>query len=538
MRPSAMRFSFSRAIPCLLPMVALVMLGSVGCHRPKDPVAQVGGTWIGQPEWAAYLKENPGGDLPGLIRHELAFQLTEKKGFLKGTELQDYVQVTRRTALAQAYLAAQPGHGNFTEAQAKEAFMASGETRHVSHILCATQAEAQAALQRVTKGEAFAAVAATVSKDPSAKQNQGDLGWIKREQMVAPFASAVFAAKPGSLCGPFQSEFGWHVASVHEVRTPDPAEFEKSKASLMAAMQQSLAAQRRPEALQPLKVEFPLTPDKAVLDLDRTTAVAPGDENRTAGRLKDKTISLRELKLFISENMKMSGASHGLGPETKGQFMEILADDYRLAAAAEKQGLEKRPEVQAAIWMRQRKVAYGAFAKNYLSSYKVSDADLNGHYTANKDRFRGIGAVKLYLLVADQAETIENASKEAQKGTPWNVLFAKYANRISTGQWDAGWLEIASLLKILPKDAVRAMLQSPEGTLIGPVPGPDGFILFKVLGHKPGDVLPLQECQAAVQADFLKERGAALVDKYLDTEGRNGIKVKEYPGNAGALKGH
>ncbi len=538
MRCNGLGTSPSQSLARLIPVAALVLLGGVSCDRPKAPVAHVGATWIGQPEWTAYLKDHPGGDLAGLVRQEVAFQLAEKQGLLKGIEWQDFLRISRRAALVQAYLATQPGHGSFSESQAREAYMASAETRHVSHILCSTQDQAQAALKRVTAGEAFDRVANAVSKDPSVKQNHGDLGWIKREQMVAPFSTAVFAAKSGALCGPFQTEFGWHIAKVQEVRRPDPAEFERTKASLMAGMQEALEAQKRPAALKPLKEEYPLIPDKAMLDIDRTTVIAPGDEERTAGRIAGKTISLRELKLFLSENLKTSGASHGLGPETKGQFMEILADDYRLAAAAEKRGLDKRPEVRAAIWESQRKAASDAFSKTYLGSYKVPESDLNSHYTANKETFRSIGAVKLYLLVADQAESIDSAAKEAQKGTPWKRLFEKYANKASTGQWDAGWLEVSSLQKLLPKNAIQAMLQSPEGTLIGPVPGPDGFMLFRLLGRKPGEVMPLQDCRDAVQQDFLKERGAALVDKYLDTEGRKGINVLEYPENAGVQKEH
>ena len=537
MRPNALRLSLSQPIPSLISVAALVLLGGIACDRPKAPVAHVGATWIGQPEWAAFLKEQPGGDLAGLVRQEVAFQLVEKQGLLKGIEWQDYLRVTGRTALSQAYLAAQPGHGSFSEAQAREAYMASAETRRVSHILCATQAEAQAALKRVAAGEAFEKVALAVSKDPSAKQNKGDLGWIKKGQMVAPFATVVFAAKLGDLCGPFQTEFGWHVAKVLEVRAADPAEFERTKASLLAGMQQAIEAQKRPVALKPLKEEYRLVADKAVLELDRTTVPAPGDEDRVAGRIAEKAISLRELKLFLSETMKMAGSSHGLGPETKGQFMEILADDYRLAAAAEKKGMDKLPEVRAAIWMSQRNMAFGTFSKTYLGSYKIPESDLTTHYATNKDRFRSIGAVKLYLLVADQAETIAAAAKDAANGTPWNRLYDKYANKVSTGQWDAGWLEVSSLQKLLPGEAIRALLQSPEGTLIGPIPGPDGFMLFRVLERKPGEVLPLQDCRDAVQADFLKERGAALVDKYLDIEGRKGIKVREYPENAVVQKG-
>lgn len=385
MRRNGLGTSPSQSLARLIPVAALVLLGGVSCDRPKAPVAHVGATWIGQPEWTAYLKDHPDGNLAGLVRQEVAFQLAGKQGLLKGIEWQDFLRISRRAALSQAYLAAQPGHGSFSESQAREAYMASAETRHVSHILCSTQAEAQAALKRVTAGEAFDRVANVVSKDPSVKQNHGDLGWIKREQMVAPFAAAVFAAKSGALCGPFQTEFGWHIAKVQEVRRPDPAEFERTKASLMAGMQEALEAQKRPAALKPLKEEYPLIPDKAMLDIDRTTVIAPGDEERTAGRIAGKTISLRELKLFLSENLKTSGASHGLGPETKGQFMEILADDYRLAAAAEKRGLDKRPEVRAAIWESQRKAASDAFSKTYLGSHRHPPTEGKGACLACHD---------------------------------------------------------------------------------------------------------------------------------------------------------
>jgi parvulin-like peptidyl-prolyl isomerase len=522
----------SQTLGRLISVATIVLAGGVSCDGPKAPIAHVGSTWLGQPEWTAYLKAYPGGDLAGIIRQELAYQLAEKQGLLKGIEWQDYDRISRRTALSQAYLDSVKGHGRFSESQAKEAYLASTETRRVSHILCATQAQAEAALKRVASGEAFDRVAVVVSTDPSAKQNKGDLGWIKREQMVAPFSAAVFAVKPEVLCGPFQTEFGWHVARVNEVRLPDPAAFEKAKARIMAEMQEALDAPKRPGALKPLREEYHLIVDKAVLDVDRTVEVAPGDENRQAGRIGERSITLRELKLFMSENLKMSGSSHGLGPETKEKFLELLADDYRLSLAAEKQGLDHQPDVKAAIWMTQRNAAFAAFSKSYLSSYRVPESDLNTYFSANKDRFRSIGAVKLHLLVADQAETIDAAAKDGLKGTPWVQLFNKYANKASTGNWDAGWLEVSSLQKLLPKEAIRAMLKNPEGTLIGPVPGPEGFMLFRVLERKPGELMPFKDCREQVLSDYLKEQGAKLVDKYLDADGRSGIRVQAYPKNA------
>ncbi len=94
----------------------------------------------------------------------------------------------------------------------------------------------------------------------------------------------------------------------------------------------------------------------------------------------------------------------------------------------------------------------------------------------------------------------------------------------------AGWRS-QSLQKLLPREAIRAMLQTPEGTLIGPVPGPDGFMLFRVLARKPGEVTPFQDCRDAVQQDYLNEHGAELVDRYLEAEGRTSIKIESFPKN-------
>ena len=243
-------------------------------------------------------------------------------------------------------------------------------------------------------------------------------------------------------------------------------------------------------------------------------------------------ISLKDLKQFIGDYLKISGASHGLGVETKKSFLEIMADDFRLASAAEKKGLEKRPEIQAAIWDAQRQAAFAAFSKSHLAAYKVADAELKAHYDQYTDRFQGPGTLKLNLIVVDDPQAAERAMAEAKKGTPWKTLFEKYANKASTGNWDAGWVEVSKLKAVLPEEGIQALLKSKLDSPIGPVSGPEGLMLFNVLERRPGPAMPLDTCREAVRLDYLKGHGAELVDKYLDSEGRKGIRVLEYPENA------
>jgi len=82
------------------------------------------------------------------------------------------------------------------------------------HILTDTEDAAAAALERLTAGEDFAAVAADVSLDPGTAGHGGELGEITRGETVAAFEAAAYAAEVGALAGPVRSPLGFHVIQV------------------------------------------------------------------------------------------------------------------------------------------------------------------------------------------------------------------------------------------------------------------------------------------------------------------------------------
>jgi len=87
------------------------------------------------------------------------------------------------------------------------------------HILVKTEAEAQAVIARLKKGEKFEAIAKAVSLDSSGKTG-GDLGdFFNAGSMVAPFANAVIALKKGEITQtPVQTQYGWHVIRLDDQR--------------------------------------------------------------------------------------------------------------------------------------------------------------------------------------------------------------------------------------------------------------------------------------------------------------------------------
>jgi peptidyl-prolyl cis-trans isomerase C len=89
------------------------------------------------------------------------------------------------------------------------------------------QARAQAALERLKKGEDFATVASELTEDPSGKENGGDLDYFSKDQMVPEFANVAFQMYPGQMSNPVRTQFGWHIIKLEDRRNRPVPEFEK-----------------------------------------------------------------------------------------------------------------------------------------------------------------------------------------------------------------------------------------------------------------------------------------------------------------------
>jgi len=81
---------------------------------------------------------------------------------------------------------------------------------HCAHILVKTEKEAQAAMERLERGDKFANVAREVSLCPSGKRG-GDLGTFGRGKMVREFEQAAFALQKGQISSIVKTSFGYHI---------------------------------------------------------------------------------------------------------------------------------------------------------------------------------------------------------------------------------------------------------------------------------------------------------------------------------------
>jgi peptidyl-prolyl cis-trans isomerase C len=115
--------------------------------------------------------------------------------------------------------------------------------RCVRHILFNKdqQQKAEDVKVQLQDGGDFAALAEENSQDPGSAEKGGDLGCLGKGDTVPPFEEAAFAADQGEVVGPVETEFGYHVIEVTEVReeqTQPLDEVEPQITDQLAATQQ------------------------------------------------------------------------------------------------------------------------------------------------------------------------------------------------------------------------------------------------------------------------------------------------------------
>lgn len=134
---------------------------------------------------------------------------------------------------------------------------ATPEQRSASHILiavdknapeaekAAAKAKAEQLLAQLRKNPAsFAKLAKDNSQDPGSAERGGDLGFFGRGMMVKPFEDAAFSMKEGEISNLVQSDFGYHIIQLNDVKPATKKTLDEVKNEIAAEIKKQLAAKK------------------------------------------------------------------------------------------------------------------------------------------------------------------------------------------------------------------------------------------------------------------------------------------------------
>ena len=141
--------------------------------------------------------------------------------------------------------------------------LANLEERRASHILINADKAAPAAERDKARAKAqellaalqqspdkFADLARKNSQDTGSATKGGDLDFFARGAMVKPFEEAVYALKKGEISGVVETEFGFHIIRLTDIKQPKQQSFEEMRPSLEADVRRQLAQRKFAEAAE------------------------------------------------------------------------------------------------------------------------------------------------------------------------------------------------------------------------------------------------------------------------------------------------
>jgi len=176
------------------------------------------------------------------------------------------------------------------------------EERRASHILINAPKEMAAAerakakeraatlLEQVRKSpDTFADVARKNSQDSGSAPAGGDLDFFGRGAMVKPFEDAAFAMKKGDISDLVESDFGYHIIKLTDVKAPKQKSFDELKATIEADLRMQQAQRKYAEiadmftnAVYEQSDSFKQIAEKLKLEIKTATNVQrkPGGETK------------------------------------------------------------------------------------------------------------------------------------------------------------------------------------------------------------------------------------------------------------------
>ena len=131
------------------------------------------------------------------------------------------------------------------------------EERRASHILISSPKTANVADRQKARAKAdellaavrktpdsFAELARKNSQDAGSAPNGGDLDFFARGAMVKAFEEAAFAMKKGDISNVVETEFGYHIIRLTDIKAPKVRSFEEMRGQLEADLKKQQAQRK------------------------------------------------------------------------------------------------------------------------------------------------------------------------------------------------------------------------------------------------------------------------------------------------------
>jgi peptidyl-prolyl cis-trans isomerase C len=292
---------------------------------------------------------------------------------------------------------------------------------------------------------------------------------------------------------------------------------------------------------------------------------SPKKSGPVVAKGKGIAITADEFKARLDEQSPFIRARYS-NLDRKKEFLDNLIRFEVLAKEAERQGLDKDPDVQNTL---KKIMVQKLVQKNFQDANGTSDvpdADVQKYFDDHKDEYNRPRRVRVAAVVwnapqgsPDRAKKVAAAQKalaklkvEEKKNT---LAFAQIVSEFSedaatkSAQGDLQFKSFDELAKQYSKEVADAAFKLKAGETSPVVQSPQGVYVLKYTGEQPELVRTLDQVKAQIANKLHRERKTKEFDEWLkglrakaevtiDDKALDGVEVAAAPAAPGMPGGH
>jgi peptidyl-prolyl cis-trans isomerase D len=326
-------------------------------------------------------------------------------------------------------------------------------------------------IRRARAGEDFAKLARELSEDPGTAPNGGDLGLVRKGELVPQFEQGLFALAKGEVTlEPVRTPYGFHAIKVFEVIEGGKKPLKEVAAQIrdrLTAEAAENAAKAKADEIRP-----PLQAAKDFMAEARKLGLAPTEStvSRTQAAPLGRVDPLEEATFAL--------AASGVTPAVKTPAGFVLAKSVESIPAGVPPLAEIRDKVAASLKRQKAEAAALERAKQLAAEAAAGD--------------------------------FAAAAKKAGATTGETPRFSR-----------------AKPAERLPGDAMVAALQTQGGALTAPVKTQQGYYVLKVLERVPPDLGGLGAERDKLLGEVLAQKQSLAWESWVSAA-RAGAKVEVF----------
>lgn len=415
-----------------------------------------------------------------------------------------------------------------------------------------TQEQAQAWYTRIVSGTPISRLEAAAKAGGEGAPQMIDLGHKIREDFNTETANTIFALAPGRLSTPVPASSGWALIQLVSWRVRPNGIASANKEAVIREMKRLAAISYKEVYRDSLAKAVHIVYREAAMDTivnrfllirDRTVpndvgggtfnmfqpmpVFLPGDSALVLATSTLGQVTGHDLYRFLAGMNEMERPEVRSADQLR-PWVDRVAFDQLLLKSALAKGYDKKPRVVREVTMRRDKYrAEQLYADSIATPIKISEKEAQAVYASDTTRWMEQENARIWVCAAATKAQGDSLIRAGQSGGNLKEIAYNFT-QLGEHAEDGGMLQPFTREQCPFPAATDAIFKTPAGSFGGPIAENEGWIIFKVLEHRPTRMRPFAEVHDDVVRAMRNDREEAAMQLFLERlRKRYGVELHE-----------